>query len=203
VRDPRNPSSSASYVPLSLGLYVDDIVYFLEDPALESLFEGLLRECVKDDFMGLNEWFLGIHFSWRMTSSRVDVHLNQTGFAANLVEQFCRDSWDATPTTTPYRSGVPIDSIAPSTDADDSPAQLRRTEAYQSLIGSIGWLATATRPDWRRCTPSSSRLTIANRLLATCVLLSTFSPIFTRLATLGYTSHRLLRTRLTRLFLGC
>jgi hypothetical protein len=97
--------------------------------------------------MGLVEWFLGIHFSWRFTSSRVDVHLNQTGFAANLVEQFCRNLWDATPTATPYRSGVPIDSIAHSTDADDSPAQLRWTEAYQSLIGSIGWLATATRPD--------------------------------------------------------
>jgi hypothetical protein len=53
VRDPRNPSSSASYVPLSLGLYVDDFVYFSEDPALESLFECLLRECVKFDFMGL------------------------------------------------------------------------------------------------------------------------------------------------------
>ena len=147
VRDPRDPSSSASTVPLSLGLYVDDFVYFSEDPATEALFERLLRERVKVDFMGLVEWFLGIHFSWYFTSSRVDVHLNQTGFAANLVEQFCRDSWDATPTATPYRSGVPIDSIAPSPDADDSPAQLRRTEAYQSLIGSIGWLATATRPD--------------------------------------------------------
>ena len=147
VRDPRDPTSSASSVPLSLGLYVDDFVYFSEDPAVELLFERLLRERVKVDFMGLVEWFLGIHFSWRMTSSQVDVHLNQTGFAANLVEQFCRDSWEATPTATPYRSGVPVDSIAPSTDADDSPAQLRRTEAYQSLIGSIGWLATATRPD--------------------------------------------------------
>jgi hypothetical protein len=32
-------------------------------------------------------------------------------------------------------------------DDDASPKQLRCTEAYQSLIGSIGWLATATRPD--------------------------------------------------------
>ena len=147
VRDPRDPSSLASTVLLSLGLYVDDFIYFSEDPATEAIFEQLLREQFKVDFMGLVEWFLDIHFSWRFTSSRVDVHLNQTGFAANLVEQFCQDSWDATPTATPYRSGVPIDSIAPSTDADDSPAQRRRTEAYQSLIGSIGWLATATRPD--------------------------------------------------------
>jgi hypothetical protein len=146
----------------------------LEDPEVESLFERLLRERVKVDFMGLVEWFLGIHFSWRMTPSRVNVHLNQMGFAANLVEQFCRDSWSATPTATPYRSGVPIDSIAPSINADDSPAQLRRTEAYQSLIGSIGWLATATRPDLApvhsflssyNCKPSSGHMRAALHVL--------------------------------------
>ncbi len=147
VRDSHDSSSLASTVLLSLGLYVDDFIHFSEDPPTEALFERLLREWVNVDFMGLVEWFLGIHFSWRFTSSGVDVHLNQTGFAANLVEQFCRDSLDATPTATPYRSGVPIDSIAPSTDADDSPAQLCRTEAYQSLVSSIGWLATVTRPD--------------------------------------------------------
>jgi hypothetical protein len=30
---------------------------------------------------------------------------------------------------------------------DDFPAQLRGTDTYQSLVGSIGWLAGATRPD--------------------------------------------------------
>ncbi len=44
-------------------------------------------------------------------------------------------------------AGITIDSIAPSKDDDDSPAQIRHTEAYQSLFGSIGWLAGATRPD--------------------------------------------------------
>jgi hypothetical protein len=48
---------------------------------------------------------------------------------------------------TPYWSGVPIDSIVPSADADNSPSQLQWTEAYQSLIGSFGWLAMATQPD--------------------------------------------------------
>jgi hypothetical protein len=147
VHDLHDPSAVRSMVLLSLGLYVDDFVYFSEDPAVEALFERLLRERVKVDFMGLVEWFLGVHFSWRFTSSQVDVHLNQTGFAANLVEQFCQESWDVTPTATPYCSGVPIDSIAPSTNADDSPAQLCQMEAYQRLIGSIGWLATATWPD--------------------------------------------------------
>jgi len=147
IHNPHNPSALPSSAPLSIGLYVDDFVYFSGDPAVESLFERLLQEQVKVDCMGLVEWFLGIHFSVCFTPSKVDVHLNQTGFAAHLVEQFFRDTWEPTPTATPYRSGVPIDSIADSSDDDDSPSQLRRTEAYQSLIGSIGWLAMATRPD--------------------------------------------------------
>ncbi len=147
MRDPCNPSAPHLNVPLSLGLYVDDFVYFLEDLDVEVLFECLLQERVKIDFMGLVEWFLGIHFLWRFTSSRVDVHLNQTGSTANLVELFCPDSWDPTPTATPYWSCLPINSIAPSPDANDSPSQLQPMEAYQSLIGSIGWLAMATRPD--------------------------------------------------------
>jgi hypothetical protein len=73
--------------------------------------------------------------------------MNQSGFAANLVKRFCHDGWDHTPNATPYQSGIPIDLIAPSTDVDDSPAQLQRTDAYQSLVGSIGWLAGATCPD--------------------------------------------------------
>jgi hypothetical protein len=97
--------------------------------------------------MGLVEWFLRIHFSWGITKSTVDVHMNQSGFAANLIEQFCHDKWEPTPDANPYCSGVPIDSIAPSKDTDDSPAQIQHTEAYQSLVEIIGWLAGATCPD--------------------------------------------------------
>ena len=97
--------------------------------------------------MGVVEWFQGIHFASRITSNSVSVHLNQSGFAANLVESFFQDSCNVTPTAMPYRSGAPIDSIALSTDDDDSPAQLRHTAAYQSLIGSIRWLSNSTHPD--------------------------------------------------------
>ena len=147
ICDPANPSASILSAPLSIGLYVDDFVYFSEDPAVEALFCRLLSERCKVDFMGIVEWFLGVHFSWCVTSSSVLVHMNQSGFATNLVESFSLQSRNETPTATPYRSGVPIDSIAPSTDADDSLAQIRRKEAFQSLVGSIGWLSSTTRPD--------------------------------------------------------
>jgi hypothetical protein len=99
--------------------------------------------------MGIVEWFPGIHFSWRVLPDSILVHMNmnQSGFAANLVESLVWDSRDQTPTATPYRSGIPIDAIAPSTDADDPPAQFHQKEAYQSLVGSIGWLAMLTCPD--------------------------------------------------------
>ena len=143
VRDPHDPLATQSSIHLSIGLYVDNFVYFSKDPTVETLFECLLQKHMKVDFMGLVEWFLGIHFSWCINPLRVNVHLNQTGFAANLMEQFCRDSREPTPTATLYHLGVPINSIASSSDDDNSPLQLRPTEAYQSLIGSIGWLATA------------------------------------------------------------
>ena len=128
-------------------MYVDDFVYFSDDPKVKALFCRLLSKRCKVDSMGIVEWFLGVHFSWRVTPDSVDVHLNQSGFATNLVKSFARQGRNHTPTATPYRSGVPIDSIAPSLDADDSPAQVRRKEAYQSLIGSIGWLSPTTCPD--------------------------------------------------------
>jgi len=91
--------------------------------------------------------FWGFIFAWSITSTSVSIHLNQSGFASNLIERFFQDSHNVTPTVRPYRSGIPIDAIAPSTDDDGSPAQLCQTAAYQSLIGSIGWLSSSTRPD--------------------------------------------------------
>ena len=86
--------------------------------------------------MGLTEWFLGNHFFVAFHQVQGGCTLNQLVYAAKLVKQFYRDSWEPTPTATPYQSGVPIDSIAPSTDG-----------AYQCLIGSFGWLATVLHPD--------------------------------------------------------
>ena len=147
ILDPSNPSPNLLSAMLSLGMYVDDFVYFLEDPAVEALFCQFLAKRCKVDFMGIVKWFLGVHFLWHVTPSLVAVHLNQSGFATNLVKSFVRPSQNETPTATPYCSGVPIYSIVPSLDADDSPAQLHCKEAYQSLIESIGWLSSTNQPD--------------------------------------------------------
>ncbi len=106
--NPRDLSVMVSSIPLSLELYVNDFVYFSKDLAIETLFERLLKEWIKVDFMSLAEWFLVIHFLWHFTKLKMVVHLNQSGHATNLSKQFSRDSWDPTPTATLYRSGIPI-----------------------------------------------------------------------------------------------
>jgi hypothetical protein len=138
-----------------MGLYVDDFVYFSPDDAVEKKFERLLAKHLKVDFMDTVEWFLGIHFQWQVTPDSVSVHLGQAGFAANLAEQFNQHLKSPSPLATPYRSGIPIDAIPESTEPDDNPTLLKRKHSYQSLVGSIGWLAQSTRPD---LTPAHSFL---------------------------------------------
>ena len=55
VHDPSNPSSVMLSATLSLGMYVDDFVYFSKDPAVEPLFCCLLAKQCKVEFMGIVE----------------------------------------------------------------------------------------------------------------------------------------------------
>ncbi len=114
---------------------------------VEALFCCLLAQQYKVDFMKIVKWSLGIHVSWRITPLLVTIHLNQSGFATNLVESFSLQDRNQTPIATPYCAGVPIKSIAESTEANDSPALKQQKEAYQSLVESISWLAHSTHPD--------------------------------------------------------
>ena len=140
--------SLRSKVPLTIGLYVDDFVYFSESDEVERLFEKILSDQITVEFMGTVEWFLGIHFAWKQYSDgHLGVHMNQAGYAANLVERFDYHHRLPSPIATPYRAGFPVDAVPPSTrDADDR-TQRERKARYMSLIGSIGWLVNCTRPD--------------------------------------------------------
>jgi hypothetical protein len=53
IQDPLDPSGATSESPLLLGLYVNDFVYFLQDPAVEAPFCCLLAEGCKVYFMGI------------------------------------------------------------------------------------------------------------------------------------------------------
>jgi hypothetical protein len=77
----------------------------------------------------------------------VSVHLSQTGFATHLVKDNNVHTHNITLDATPYRSGLPIDACPESKESDDCPALIERKRWYQSIVGSIGWLAHSTRPD--------------------------------------------------------
>jgi hypothetical protein len=147
IVNPSTPDATHASSLLTLGLYVDDFVYFSDDPYVERLFERLLSSLVTVDFMGTVEWFLGTHFQWHKTDDEVSVHLSQTGFAAHLVEDNNAHLRKTAPDATPYRSGLPINAIPESDKADDCPTFIERKQKYQSIVGSIGWLASSTRPN--------------------------------------------------------
>jgi hypothetical protein len=159
IRDPNNLAENIPAAPLTIGLYVDDSVYFSEDPKVERLFEQLLSSLVTVDFLGTVDWFLGTHFQWSCHDDKVLVHLSQTGFAAHLVEDNNVHTRNITPDATPYCSGLPINACPESDEADDCPALLERKKRYQSVVGSIGWLAQSTRPN---LSPSHSFLSSYN-----------------------------------------
>jgi hypothetical protein len=148
--------------PLSLGLYVYDFVYFLEDPAVEALFCHFLAQRCKVDFMGIINWFLGIHFSWQITPLLVTIHLNQSGFTKNLVKSFSLQDRNQNPTVTPYCSGVPIDSIAESTEANNSSALKQQKWLIKVWLGvSVGLptpLALISSPHTRFLLPTVTSL---------------------------------------------
>ncbi len=97
--------------------------------------------------MGTMDWFLGTHFQWSSSPNSVSVHMNLTGFAAHLGEDNNVHTRNITPNATPYRSGLPIDAIPESDNDDNCPALIKRNWHYQSVVGSIGWLAQTTRLD--------------------------------------------------------
>jgi hypothetical protein len=115
---------------------------------VERQVEQLLATRVTVYFMVTTNWFLSTHFQWSSSPNHVSVHMNQTGFAAHLVKDNNFHTRTTTPDATPYRSGLPIDAIPKSDEGDDCPTLVvKRKWHYQSVVGSIGWLAQTTRPD--------------------------------------------------------
>jgi hypothetical protein len=145
---------SALSSPLTLDLYVDNFVYFSEDPATKHKFKTLLSTLATVEFMGTVEWFLGTHFQWLATDNIFSVHLSQTGFAAHLIKitTFTRVTSPMMPHPTVQAS-----------QSTSFPNQMNPTIVLPSLNESasirassdqsVGWLK-ALAPIWRQHIPS-------------------------------------------------
>ena len=79
--------------------------------------------------MGPVDWFLGTSFDWKHHGDgELSVNLSQAAYARNLAERYHQHDASFDPSATPYRSGLPIDSIKRSKDDPTDPEVLRRTE---------------------------------------------------------------------------
>lgn len=132
--------------PIYVGIYVDNIIYFSPSPEVEAKFESLLSTIGEVDFMGQVSHFLGIEFTWHHhPDGNLSVNLTQQSFTENLLESLQFSSTTVSTFTTPYRSGISIDTIPSSTLSMSEQDHLRLQ--YQSLVGSLNWLSHTTRPD--------------------------------------------------------
>ena len=131
--------------PIYIGVYVDDFVYFSTDPDVEQSFESKLSSLTDVDFMGNVSHFLGIKFTWTRADKHLSAHLSQSAFVDNLAQECGFDPLSTKHPKTPYRSGLPIDSIPcePMIASDRNKLKLQ----MQQIMGSLQWLSHCTRPD--------------------------------------------------------
>jgi hypothetical protein len=121
VVNPSDPADTLLSDPLTLGLYVDNFVYFSANSEVEAKFQHLLKQHIMVDFMGTVEWFQGTHLQWSMTPAVVNVHLSQTGFVPHLMEENNIHHRNITPNATPYCSGLPTNACPKSDKDKESP----------------------------------------------------------------------------------
>jgi hypothetical protein len=98
------------------------------------------------DFMGQVSHFLGIEFTWeQLPDDNLCVTLTQQSFVESLLDSLGISIEGISLYTSPYQSGIHIDSI-PMDDMTPAVRDKLRLQ-YQSLVGSLNWLAHTTRPD--------------------------------------------------------
>ena len=132
--------------PLYLGLFVDDFIYFSANSEVERKFEQLFGAEYTVDFSPEVKHFLGIKFTnVRHEDGHLDIYMNQPKDIADLIKKAGLDQPQTLVTSTPYRSGYPVDSVPhvdmPQQDSD------KLNKLLQELVGSMNWLSTQTRPD--------------------------------------------------------
>jgi hypothetical protein len=132
--------------PIYVGIYVDDIIYFSPSNAVGKKFEEQLSSLGSIDFMGQVSHFIGIEFTWsHQPDGNLSVTLTQQSFVEMLLENLGCSTSSISTFTSPYQSGISIDSIPPDEITSTECDKLRLQ--YQSIVGSLNWLAHTTRPD--------------------------------------------------------
>jgi hypothetical protein len=133
--------------PLYLGLYVDDFIYFSQSSQVENKFEKDFGAKLNTDFNGKIGYFLGINFTHhKYDTGDVSIQLSQEAFIDQLCTIAQLDNPAVTTPKTPYRSGLPVDSI-PNKPLQNPSQQADLKHKMQTLLGCLNWLSISTRPD--------------------------------------------------------
>jgi hypothetical protein len=132
--------------PLYVTLYVDDFIYFSLDDEVEQYFENALSQKLKVEFLSEAECFLGMKFDWaHLKDGNIQCRISQEGYATTIANEMGLISANNNPLMTPFRSGLPIDTIP---NEDMSPeARAPLIAKLQPWLGMINWLQMCTRPD--------------------------------------------------------
>lgn len=130
--------------PLYLGLYVDNFTYFSSSDAVEQKFMELMDSQYSVSYDDCLDWFLGMKFNWYETDTVLKCHVHQEAFILDTVARYNLNDCNKSTRATPFRSGFPVDNIAPSSLS--STAQTKLLKQFQQIIGDLNWLSISTRP---------------------------------------------------------
>lgn len=119
---------------LFIAIYVDDITLFGKSSDLLDKTVTILQTEFKVTDMGLLHWLLGI----RIEINDEGISLSQSAFIDKILARFGMESCN--PVSTPMDHNI---RLLRSTDDDERVS----STSYQQIVGSINYLATATRPD--------------------------------------------------------
>ena len=123
---------------------------------MEKAFERIFGNKFKTTFNGPVHHFLGLAFDvTKDTHNNVSIHLTQQAYIESLLDEYNLDGPSVNSTPTPYKSGIPIDSIPVENYPPSKQAAI--TSEYQHLVGSLQWLSVSTRPDLANVTNSLAK----------------------------------------------
>jgi Reverse transcriptase (RNA-dependent DNA polymerase). len=129
-------------------MYVDDFIYFSTDPTVEQAFEHMLptKTNLQVDFNGPIHHSLGVKFTHtKHEDGNLTIHLSQEADVYQLLQDTKMHTSTTVTKPTPYQSGHPVDSVP---HADISSQQRIEIETQLcTILGSLNWLSTQTRPD--------------------------------------------------------
>ena len=118
-------------------------MYLSQNLEVEHQFERTITSLTSVNLLGVMNHLLGIKFIWTLTDEKhLSVHMSQEAYIEQLGQSSGLLEASTTSTKTPYRSGLPVDSIPPSETKDAG-----IISQYRSYVGSLLWIIKGTIPD--------------------------------------------------------